>query len=255
MPVLDGAGVVHVSLKDKAGVRSLVRAKYLVVADGAGSPTLKQLGVGTKLYAQGKVAAAFFGQKGGNVMDYDHGVARVADIDSTYTLTALPRSAEQLTGKPLEDFVRTHAGKVGIDPAATMTKSWTFDATMQHAKQLLLMEDHLLVVGDAASTPHPLTGMGVNKAIYEAELTADSIGRMLGTEDPRDRCLVALAWKAKMHMSKESMHRQTLLLFEKFGTVRAKPSYLDDRRAKHLGTPSVSGTFKKLSAYGARAGK
>jgi 2-polyprenyl-6-methoxyphenol hydroxylase-like FAD-dependent oxidoreductase len=247
-PELDASGdFVEVHVRKEGGMPQTVRAKYVVVADGAGSDTLKSLHVDPKKHMDSKVVATFFQQKGRNVISYAEGVARLGDNDVTYTLTALPPDKFYLAEKgltaaqqkELDALVRKAGAKVGIARDAKVIKQWAFEAPMQEAGAVSALQGRVMVIGDAAATPHPLTGMGVNKAIAEADATATAIDQM--EKDPSLRSKVLAKWEEFMAQSKAAIHRAAHPIYEKFGTITDVPDYLRDAPSAGAGVePAAS---------------
>ena len=228
-PAQSADGIISLQVSQGGAVRP-VRAKYVVVTDGAGMSTLKSLGIASTVHARSKVAAAVFAQKGRNLIDYAPGVARLGDENITYTLTAIGPADEKATPAELEKLVRERGKQVGIARTSKLTKIWTFDAQMQRAETISAFGCHLLVLGDASATPHPLTGMGANKAIVEAEHTASTIASLMRTTDEPERRAIVGKWRSFMEKSTRAIHTAALPIFDQFGTVDEDSTYVRSLR-------------------------
>jgi 2-polyprenyl-6-methoxyphenol hydroxylase-like FAD-dependent oxidoreductase len=227
-PTVGADGSVTLALSGAHGSRR-VKGAYLVISDGAGSPTLKGLGVEPEIFATGKLAAAFWKQKGRNIGTKNHGVTRMGDQHTTYTLTALSPDEAHLSGSALEKLVRQRGNKVGVKHGKPYSL-WTFDTKLQRTASLRVLDGKALVIGDAAGAPHPFTALGANKAIVDGLAAAKAIDAMLKAPDEASRHRIGERWEARARKAVTSLHRAALPFYRQFGTILKEPTHLGSLR-------------------------
>lgn len=158
-------------------VETCLRAKLLVVADGAGSSTLKSLGVASQVEPYGQSALVL----GLTETDWDQAVALERFLPGGDSVAVLPRGQDRV-GVVLATAPAQAAAYLELPDAELLAavaerlgvRAGKLGKCLQRACYPLsastaqeIVRSNLLVVGNAAQTLHPIAGQGFNLAVRD----------------------------------------------------------------------------------------
>ena len=176
---------------------SRLRARLVVGADGAGSPTRQMLGIDTRAqpYDQMAVVCHVTTEQPHRqtawqrfLPDGPIALLPLADGRSSVVWSTLPDTATRLTALEPDAFIEALTSATdGVLGRVTGTgQRFAFPLRMQSAESYISTRS--VLIGDAAHTVHPLAGQGVNLGLLDAAALAELVIEAVALgRDPGDR--------------------------------------------------------------------